>query len=87
MRWRPACQILSNALKISSATAWLAASLLKALAILSDTTVRRSAVDGEDLKLYWKPEKKPHFSKWSTILLFTSFSKTLLNTERRVTGQ
>ena len=60
MRWRPACQILSDALKISSATAWLATSLLKAQAILSDTTVRRSAVDGEDLKPYWKPEKKSH---------------------------
>ena len=26
-------------------------------AILSDTTVRRSAVDREDLKPYWKSEK------------------------------
>ena len=49
--------------------------LLKALAILWDTTVRRSAVDWEDLKPYWKSEK-PHFSRWSTILLFLSFSKT-----------
>ena len=31
--------------------------LLKATAILSDTTVRRSAVDQEDLKPYWKSEK------------------------------
>ena len=31
--------------------------MLKALAILSDTTVRRSAVDREDLKPYWKSEK------------------------------
>ena len=30
--------------------------------------------------------KKPHFSKWSTILLFTSFSRNLLTTERRLTG-
>ena len=29
--------------------------LLKTLAILSDTTVRRSAVDPEALKPYWKP--------------------------------
>ena len=29
--------------------------------------------------------KKTHFSRWSTILLFTSFSKTLLTTERRLT--
>ena len=27
--------------------------------------------------------KKPHFSGWSTILLFTSFTRTLLATERR----
>ena len=33
------------------------------LAILSDTTVRRSAVDQEDLKPYWKSEKRPHFSR------------------------
>ena len=41
---------------ISSATARVAPDLLKALAILSDTTVRRSAVDREDLKPYWKSE-------------------------------
>ena len=42
---------------ISSAAARVAPDLLKALAILSDTTVRRSAVDQEDLKPYWKLEK------------------------------
>ena len=47
----------SKALDISSATAPLATDLLKALAILSDPTVRRSAVDREDLKTYWKSEK------------------------------
>ena len=47
-------------LDISSATARVAPHLLKALAILSDTTVRRSAVDREDLKPYWKSEKRPH---------------------------
>ena len=36
---------------------------VKALAILSDTTVRRSAVDQEDLKPYWKSQKRPHFSR------------------------
>ena len=61
--------------------------ILSDLAILSDTTVRRSVVDQEGLKPYWKSEKWPHFPKWSTILLFTSFSKTLLTTERRLTGQ
>ena len=54
---RPACQTLSKALDISSATARVAPDLLKALAILSNTTVRRSAVDQEDLKPYWKSEK------------------------------
>ena len=33
-------------------TAWVAPDLLKALAILSDRTVRRSAIDPEDLKPY-----------------------------------
>ena len=28
-----------------------------------------------------------HFSRWSTVLLFTSFSKTLLTTERRLMKQ
>ena len=48
---------MSTALDISSATTRVAPDLLKALAILSDTTVRRSAVDREDLKPYWKSEK------------------------------
>ena len=72
---RPACQTLSKALDISSATARVAPELLKAQAILSDTTVTRSAVDREDLKPYWKSEKRPHFSSWSTILLFTIFQR------------
>ena len=32
-----------------------------------------------------KSEERPHFSRWTTILLFTNFSKTLLTTERRLT--
>ena len=48
---------------ILSATAQVAPDLLKAVAILSDTAVRRSAVDREDLKPYWKLEKRPHFSR------------------------
>ena len=75
---------LSKALDISSATARVAPDLLKALASLSDITVRRSAVDQEDLKPYGKSEKRPHFSRESTILLFTDFSNTLLTTERRL---
>ena len=42
---------------ISSATAQVAPDLLKDLAIMSDKTVRRSAVDQQDLKPYWKSEK------------------------------
>ena len=77
---------LSKALDISSATARVAPDLLKALAVLSDTTIRRSAVGREDLKPYWKSEKRPYFYRWSTILLSTSFSKISL-TERRLTRQ
>ena len=59
-----------NLLKISSATSQVAPDLSKSLAILSGTTVRRSAVDQEDLKPCWKWEKRQHFSRWSTSLLF-----------------
>ena len=48
----------AKAMDISSATARVAPDLLKALAILSDTTVRRSANHREDLKPYWKSEKR-----------------------------
>ena len=48
---RPACQTLSKSLDISSATARVTPDLLNTLAILSDTTVGRSAVkDRKDLK-------------------------------------
>ena len=51
--WRRlVCQPLSKALDISSATAWEASDQLSTLAILSETTVSRSAVDKEDLKTY-----------------------------------
>ena len=82
---RPACQTLLKALDISSATSQVAPDLLKDLAVLSDTTVRRSAVDRKDLQPYWKSEKRPHFFRWSTIL--QRLSKTLLITKRRLTGQ
>ena len=75
---------MSKALGISSATAQVAPDLLKALAILSDTTARRSA-DDRDLKPYWKSEKG-HISLGDQ-QLFTSISKTLLTTERRLTGR
>ena len=57
---RPACQTLSKALDISSATAQVAPDQLSALVILSDTVVKRSAVVWEYLKPYWKSEKRPH---------------------------
>ena len=41
--------------------------ILKAPAISSDAPIRKSAVKGEDLKPYWKTEKRPQFSKFSTI--------------------
>ena len=63
-----ACWILSKALNISSAAAWVAPDLLKALAVLWDTTVRRFAFDQEDLKAWWKL-KNATFSWWSTSLL------------------
>ena len=50
---RPAWQILSKALDISSATARVTPNLLKIIAILSDATARRSTVDWGDLKPYW----------------------------------
>ena len=50
-------------LHISSATARVAPDLLIVLAILSDTTVRKSAVDREDLKTYWKLEKRPDYCR------------------------
>ena len=83
---RPAWQTLSKDLDKSIPTARVAPDLLKVQATLPDTTVRRSAVDGEELKPYWKSENRPYFSRWSTSLLFTSLSKTLLATERRLTG-
>ena len=45
-----AFRTLSKALDISCATAQIASDLLKVLAILSDATVKKSAIDQEDLK-------------------------------------
>ena len=57
MRRRPACQALSKDLDILSDTVPVAPGPLKACAILSDITVRRSGVKQEDQKAYWKSEK------------------------------
>ena len=48
---------LPKALDLSSATSPVAIYLLKVQAILSDTTVRRSAVERKDLKPYLKLQK------------------------------
>ena len=48
---------MSKVLDISSGTAHVAPDLLKALAIPSDTTLRRHADDPGDLKQHWKLEK------------------------------
>ena len=53
-----------ESLDISSGTARVAPVLLKAIAILSVTNVRRSKVDREDVKPNWKSEKRPYFSWW-----------------------
>ena len=85
---RSECQALPKALDISSATAGVVPDLLKVLSILSDSIqfcekfcswLRRP-------KTTMEIRKKSTFSRWSTILLFTNFSKTLLTAERRLTG-
>ena len=58
---RPAYQTLSKGLDILKATVRVAPDLLKALAILSDTTERGSAVDREDLN-HTGSQNKSHIS-------------------------
>ena len=60
--WRSwACQTLCKALDISGAIAQVAQNMLKALAILSDATFRKSAVNQEDLNYSWN-QKSSHMS-------------------------
>ena len=47
---------------VSSATAWVAPDLIKALVSLSDKTVKRSAVDQVDLNYHPGNQKKDHIS-------------------------
>ena len=54
---------MSKALDISNAKARAAPDLLKALVILSDTTIRRSAVDQEDLNHTENQKKRLLFSR------------------------
>ena len=65
---------------ILSSTSWVGPDLLKCLKILSNTTVRRSAIEGKDPKPYWKLERRLYLSRWSTIFL-----KILLTTKRTLT--
>ena len=59
---RPGCYTLSKAWDILCATAWVAPHLLKSLAILPDTTVRRSAVEHEDQN-HTGNQEKDHISQ------------------------
>ena len=70
----PACQTLSKALDVSSATAQVSPNVLQAPEILLDTTFRRSTSGLEDLKPYWKSGRL-HFSERLISLLFTSFQR------------
>ena len=73
LRRRLTCQTLSKPLDISSATTRVAPDLLKVLAILLDTTVRRSAVDQKDQKPYRKSEKKTFLSVISNAIIYRFF--------------
>ena len=59
--------------------------MLKALAILSDATVRRSAVNPE-VETILEIKQKATVLEVIKKPLFTSFPKTLLTTKRRLTG-
>ena len=48
---------------MSSTAARVAPGLLKTIAILSDTTIKRSEVDQENLKPYWESEERPYSTK------------------------
>ena len=82
---RPASKTLSKALDISSATDRVAPDLLKALTILSDTTVTRSAVDRKNLKPYWKSEERHIFrGDQQSYYLFKDFTNFTKKTNRAV---
>ena len=70
-------------LDISSETARAVPDLSKALTILSDTTVRRSTVDGEDLTSYWKSEKKATFLEVFSKLINYKFFKDFTNHRKK----
>ena len=70
-------------LGISSATARVAPGLLKAIAILSNITVKRSAVDQENLKPYLKSEKESAFLKVIEKAIIYKFFKDFINYRKK----
>ena len=81
---RPACKILLKAFNISTTTAQVVQDLIKVLAVLPDATVRRSAVDWEDLKPYSKAGKRKseNISQGDQQTYHLNKPKILLTTER-----
>ena len=86
---RPACQTLMKVLDLTSLRASVAPDLLEAPAILSDATVRTSAVDQEDLKPY-KPITYKFFrdftnyikkTKSAVVFSFRTFHNILKHSE------
>ena len=61
--------------------------LLKYLAILSDTTMRRTALDGEDLKPYWKSEKKATFPQVIKNAIIHKFLKGFTNHRKKTSRE
>ena len=59
--------------------------LLKYLAILLDIPLNSSAINWEDLKAYWKSEKKGLISQDDNKSIINMFYKIILLTERRFT--
>ena len=84
MKKNPACQTLLKALDISSATLQALSDLLEALAILSDTSARKSKVGLEDLKPYWKSEKKT-FLKVIKMSIINKSLKAFTNQRKKTT--
>ena len=73
---------MSKALDISNAKARAAPDLLKALVILSDATIRRSAVDEEDLN-HTGNQKKGYFSLGDERVVIYRFFKDFSNHRKK----
>ena len=79
---RPACQTLSKALGISGATPRVAPDLVKVFNnSIGHNCLKISKWSGRP-KTILEIRKKPYFSRSSTILLFSSFSKTTKNSKK-----